>query len=83
MEDPVEAFNPKTPNIIAVFLQEYWENTMPKVCVEIPQHILDDLGRHIGDEKKFVNVSDAVRSACRKMLDQMDEIDLRNGRVKK
>jgi Arc/MetJ-type ribon-helix-helix transcriptional regulator len=56
---------------------------MPKVCVEIPQHILDDLGKHVGDEKKFVNVSDAVRTACRKMLDQMDEIDVRRGRVKR
>jgi Arc/MetJ-type ribon-helix-helix transcriptional regulator len=56
---------------------------MPKVCVEIPQHILDDMSKHVGDEKKFVNVSDAVRTACRKMLDQMDEVDRRNGRVKK
>jgi Arc/MetJ-type ribon-helix-helix transcriptional regulator len=56
---------------------------MPKVCVEIPQHILDDLKRHVGDEKKFVNLSDSVRTACRKMLDQMDEIDVRSGRVKK
>ena len=54
---------------------------MPKICVEIPQHILDDLNVHVGDERKFVNVSDAVRTACRKMLDEMDEIDLRHGRV--
>jgi len=39
---------------------------MPKVCVEIPQHILDDLNEHIGDDKKFVNLSDAIRTACRK-----------------
>jgi len=56
---------------------------MPRVCVEVPQHILDDLARHIGDDKKFVNVSDAVRTACRKMLDQLDEIDARQGRLKK
>jgi len=54
---------------------------MPKICVEIPQHILDDLNAHVGDECKFVNVSDAVRTACRKMLDEMDEIDLRHGRA--
>ncbi len=54
---------------------------MPKVCVEIPQHILDDLSGHIGDDKKFVNLSDAVRTACRKMLDVMDDIDRRHGRI--
>jgi len=54
---------------------------MPKICVEIPQHILDDLNVHVGDERKFVNVSDAIRTACRKMLDEMDEIDLRHGRA--
>lgn len=54
---------------------------MPKVCVEIPKHILDDLKEHVGEDKKFVNVSDAVRTACRKMLDLMDEIDERQGRI--
>lgn len=53
---------------------------MPRVCVEVPQHILDDLKKHIGDDKKFVNVSDAVRTACRKLLDQLDSIDERQGR---
>jgi len=55
---------------------------MPKVCVEIPKEILDDLKEHVGDGKKFVNTSDAIRTACRKMLDQLDEIDQRHGRVK-
>lgn len=55
---------------------------MPKVCVEIPQHILDDLQEHIGDDKKFVNLSDAIRTACRKLLDRLDEIDRRHGRLK-
>jgi Arc/MetJ-type ribon-helix-helix transcriptional regulator len=55
---------------------------MPRVCVEIPKHILDDLQEHIGDDRKFVNLSDAVRTACRKMLDQMDEIDRRHGRLR-
>jgi Arc/MetJ-type ribon-helix-helix transcriptional regulator len=54
---------------------------MPRVCVEIPQHILDDLHTHIGDDKKFVNLSDAVRTACRKMLDFMDNVDRRHGRI--
>jgi len=55
---------------------------MPKVCAEIPQHILDDLRKHIGDDKKFVNMSDAIRTACRKMLDLMDDIDKKQGRKK-
>jgi Arc/MetJ-type ribon-helix-helix transcriptional regulator len=55
---------------------------MPKICVEIPQEILDDLRQHVGDNKKFVNTSDAIRTACRKMLDQLDEIDKQHGRVK-
>lgn len=54
---------------------------MPKICVEVPQHILDDLSRHVGVDKKFVNLSDAVRSACRRMLDELDEIDARQGRT--
>jgi Arc/MetJ-type ribon-helix-helix transcriptional regulator len=55
---------------------------MPKICVEIPQEIISDLREHVGDNKKFVNVSDAIRTACRKMLDQLDEIDKRHGRIK-
>jgi Arc/MetJ-type ribon-helix-helix transcriptional regulator len=55
---------------------------MPKVSVEIPQEILDDLRCHVGDGKKFVNLSDAIRTACRKLLDQLDEIDKRHGRIK-
>lgn len=49
--------------------------------MEIPQHIIDDLNEHIGDGKKFVNFSDAVRTALRKMLDQLDDIDRRRGRL--
>jgi len=55
---------------------------MPKVCVEIPKEILNDLNEHVGDGKKFVNTSDAIRTACRKLLDQLDEIDRRHGRIK-
>ena len=56
---------------------------MSKVCVEIPKHILDDLREHVGEDKKFVNMSDAVRTACRKMLDRIDEIDERHGRLRR
>ena len=54
---------------------------MAKVSVEIPQHILNDLQKHIGTDKKFVSVSDAIRTALRKMLDSLDEIDRRHGRL--
>jgi len=54
---------------------------MPKVSVEIPQELLDDLNRHVGDNKKFVSQSDAIRTAIRKMLDLMDDIDRRHGRL--
>lgn len=54
---------------------------MPKISVEIPQHILDDISEHIGDDKKFVNLSDAVRTGLRKLLDLLDEIDQRHGRL--
>ncbi len=54
---------------------------MPKVCVEIPKEIVDDVNAHVGDDGKFVNFSDAVRTALRKMLDQLDEIDRRHGRL--
>ena len=54
---------------------------MAKVSVEIPQHIPNDLQKHIGTDKKFVSVSDAIRTALRKMLDSLDEIDRRHGRL--
>ena len=54
---------------------------MPKVSVDIPQDLLDDLDEHVGDEGKFVNRSDAVRASIRKTLDMLDEIDERHGRV--
>lgn len=54
---------------------------MPKISIEIPQHLLDDMDEHIGDQKKFVNRSDAIRTAIRKMLDLMDEVDKRHGRM--
>ncbi len=55
---------------------------MPKISVDIPKELFDDMLEHVGRDKKFVNQSDAVRTAIRKMLDQMDEIDRRHGRSK-
>ncbi|HJM41562.1 MAG TPA: CopG family transcriptional regulator [Candidatus Thalassarchaeaceae archaeon] len=54
---------------------------MPKVSLDIPQELLDDLKNHVGDSGKFVSVADAIRTACRKMLDQLDAIDARHGRI--
>ena len=54
---------------------------MPKVCVDMPNELLNDLKFHVGDEKKFISVADAIRSACRKLLDQLDTIDKRQGRL--
>lgn len=53
---------------------------MPKISLDMPQELADDLKIHVGDDKKFVSLADAVRTACRKMLDQLDTIDLRHGR---
>ena len=54
---------------------------MPKVSLDVPEHLLSDLKNHVGDERKFVSVADAIRTACRKMLDQLDQIDRRHGRI--
>ena len=48
---------------------------MPKISLDMPNELLDDLKLHVGDEHKFVSVADAIRTACRKMLDQLDEVD--------
>ena len=53
---------------------------MPKVSLDMPSEIVSDLKNHVGDSKKFVSLADAIRTACRKMLDQLDEIDARHGR---
>jgi len=45
---------------------------MPKISVEIPGELLDDLDGHVGDDGKFVNRSDAVRASIRKTLDVLD-----------
>ena len=54
---------------------------MPKVSLDMPAQILEDLKLHVGDDGKFVSVADAIRTACRKMLDQLDLIDSRHGRM--
>jgi Arc/MetJ-type ribon-helix-helix transcriptional regulator len=54
---------------------------MPKISVEIPEELLADLDEHVGDEKKFVNRSDAIRASIRKTLDVLDEMDQRHGRL--
>ncbi|WP_435095611.1 ribbon-helix-helix domain-containing protein [Halorubrum sp. N11] len=54
---------------------------MPKISVEIPGELLEDLDDHVGDDGKFVNRSDAVRASVRKTLDLLDEIDARHGRL--
>ena len=55
---------------------------MPKICVDIPQELLDDLTAHVGEDRKYVSQSDAVRAAIRRLLDALDEIDERRGRTK-
>ena len=47
---------------------------MPKVSLDMPSQILEDLKVHVGDDGKFVSVADAIRTACRKMLDQLDQL---------
>jgi len=54
---------------------------MPKVTVEIPDELMNDLDEHVGEDKKFVNRSDAIRASIRKTLDLLDDIDERHGRA--
>lgn len=56
-------------------------STMTKISVEVPDELLTDLDAHVGAGKKFVNRSEAVRASIRKTLDQLDEIDARQGRI--
>ena len=53
---------------------------MPKISLDIPSELLEDLKKHVGDDKKFISLADAVRTACRKILDQLDTIDEFHGR---
>lgn len=54
---------------------------MSKISVEIPDELLADLDEHVGDDRKFVNRSDAIRASVRKTLDLLDEIDARHDRI--
>ena len=54
---------------------------MPKISLDMPNELLEDLRKHVGDDKKFVSLADSIRVACRKLLDQLDEIDARHGRI--
>jgi len=54
---------------------------MPKISVDVPAELLEDLDEHVGEEGKFVNRSEAIRACVRKTLDQLDEIDARHGRL--
>ena len=56
---------------------------MPKISLDMPAELMNDLKEHTGDDKKFISLADAVRTACRKLLDQLDDIDERHGRIKK
>ena len=55
---------------------------MPKISLDMPAEIIADLKLHVGDEKKYVSLADAIRTSCRRLLDQLDDIDLRHGRIK-
>ena len=55
---------------------------MPKISLDMPAEIITDLRLHVGDDKKYVSLADAIRTACRRLLDQLDDIDLRHGRIK-
>jgi Arc/MetJ-type ribon-helix-helix transcriptional regulator len=56
---------------------------MPKISLDMPGELLEDLKLHVGDERKYISLADAIRTACRKMLDHLDEIDARHGRLDK
>ena len=55
--------------------------SMPKISVEIPDELMEDLDEHIGEDGKFVNRSEAIRASIRKTLDILDEIDEHHGRL--
>ena len=74
-------------NNLRVILCEYLDNRKLAAVnhaegkFDMPAQILADLKLHVGDDGKFVSVADAIRTACRKMLDQLDAIDVRHGRM--
>jgi Arc/MetJ-type ribon-helix-helix transcriptional regulator len=54
---------------------------MPKISVEVPEELLEDLNNHVGENGKFVNRSEAIRASIRKTLDMLDDIDARQRRL--
>jgi hypothetical protein len=68
-------------NRVTYTSRDYIVSIMSKISVEIPDELLADLDEHVGDDKKFVNRSDAVRASIRKTLDLLDEIDNRHDRL--
>ena len=54
---------------------------MPKVSLDVPEHLLDDLKKHVGDERKFVSVRRHQNCVQENALDQLDRIDHRHGRI--
>ena len=66
-------------SILKILLQ--YGQSMPKVSLDMPNELLSDIKLHVGDDKKFISVADAIRSASRKLLDQLDTIDMRQGRL--
>jgi len=65
----------------SIFVGGSLENIMPKISVEVPQELLEDLDEHVGEDGKFVNRSEAIRASMRKTLDLLDDIDARQGRL--
>jgi len=65
------------------YIVEFLPSFMPKISLDVPAELLSDLKKHVGDQHKFISVADAIRTACRKMLDQLDIIDERQGRIGK
>ena len=75
----VRTSSPQNHSILQILLQ--YGQSMPKVSLDMPNELLSDIKLHVGDDKKFISVADAIRSACRKLLDQLDTIDMRQGRL--
>ena len=53
----------------------------PKISVEVPRGLREDLDEHVGEDAKFVNRSEAIRASIRKTLDILDEVVARHGRL--
>ncbi|AEM55765.1 putative CopG/Arc/MetJ family transcriptional regulator [Haloarcula hispanica ATCC 33960] len=49
--------------------------------MEVPAELLNDIDKHVGEDGKFVNRSEAIRASVRKTLDVLDDIDERQGRL--